>query len=161
MADMFLKFGTVKGDATEKNHKEWLSLSSISFGMNRNIQTQAGKVSNRDKGTVVMHDLVCTKSVDKSTPEMLNYACSGSTPKDAQIDLLRVEDGKTSVYMTYKLTDCLISSYQIDSVASTEPTEVFTLNFVKMQVDYVPHGKDNKAGGPTSAFYDPTDVVGG
>lgn len=161
MSTIYMKYGNIKGDATEAKHKEWLNINSINFSMNRNVTTRAGQVSNRDKGTVNMNDLVVTKSVDKSTPELLGKACAGASSDKCTIDLLQVEDKTAKVYMQYVLEDCIITSYSIDSVSAMEPTEVFTINFSKLSVEYTPHDKSNKAQGPTSAFYDPTEVISG
>ena len=44
-SDIFAKIGDIKGESQDSKHKDWIEVSSFSWGMN-NVQTNNGKVHN-------------------------------------------------------------------------------------------------------------------
>lgn len=56
--------------------------------------------------------------------------------------------------MTYKLTNCIISSYDIDTDADNEAVEVLSLSYSAIEVGYKDHDASNKAGSPQRFSYD-------
>ena len=81
-------------------------------------------------GKVGVHDISITKEVDKASPK-LSLACADGTHfKKVTITLRKA--GKT--YLTYNLTDVLISSVQISGSGGGQdvPLESISLNFTKI-----------------------------
>jgi hypothetical protein len=84
-------------------------------------------------GKVAVHDISITKHVDKASPTLFKYCANGQHIKQGTITLRKA--GKT--YLTIKLTDVLISSYQTGGSAhADQPTESLSLNFTKVQYIY-------------------------
>ena len=85
-------------------------------------------------GKVGVHDLSITKKVDKASPK-LSLACAAGTHfKKVTITLRRA--GK--IYLTYNLTDVLISSVQVSGSGAGQdvPLESISLNFAKIAFQY-------------------------
>lgn len=84
-------------------------------------------------GKVKFHDISITKYVDKSSAKLALFCANGKHIPKATITLRKA--GKT--YLTYTLTDVLISSYQTGGFAQDkQPTETLSLNFTKIEIQY-------------------------
>jgi hypothetical protein len=84
-------------------------------------------------GKAAIHDITITKTVDKSSPTLFKFCANGKHIPKVSISLRKA--GRT--YLTYKLTDVVISSYQTGGSGNTsQPTESLSLNFTKIEVTY-------------------------
>jgi type VI secretion system secreted protein Hcp len=47
---IYVKYGKtmIKGNVTEKGHKEWVEVSSFQFGIGRGIGSPVGRAANRE-----------------------------------------------------------------------------------------------------------------
>jgi hypothetical protein len=85
-------------------------------------------------GKTAVHDISITKTVDKASPKLFQACTSGKHFPTVKITL-RKAGGKP--YLTYKLTDVLVSSYQFAKAGgSTIPEEHISLNFTKLEISY-------------------------
>lgn len=85
-------------------------------------------------GKAAVHDISITKTVDKASPKLFQACTSGKHFPTVKITL-RKAGGKP--YLTYKLTDVLVSSYQLAKAgASPIPEEHISLNFTKIEISY-------------------------
>lgn len=79
-----------------------------------------------------------TKVYDKSTPKLyMGYRSKQALPQ-MEIDVVRTNDaGKEEVYLTIKLENCLITSYQTSaSQGGDRPMESLSFNYSKIEFDY-------------------------
>ena len=85
-------------------------------------------------GKVSVHDLSITKEVDKASPKLSLACATGTHFKKVTITLRKA--GKT--YLTYNLTDVLISSVQVSGSGGGQavPLESISLNFTKIALQY-------------------------
>ena len=93
------------------------------------------------------------KKADSSVAALFKEALSGSAGQEATITFVRTGD-KVQEFMTYKLTNCIISSYDIDAEGEDVPDEDITLSFSAIEVSYKDHDASNKAGNPQRVSYD-------
>jgi type VI secretion system secreted protein Hcp len=102
---------------------------SFSFGVtNPGAHAGAGSASSTK-------DIVITKYVDKASPKLALYCANGQHIRKATITLRKA--GGTQPYLTYTLTNTLISSFQTGGHGGNEkPTEELTLNFSKLATQY-------------------------
>jgi len=145
--DMFFKIADIKGESTDDKHKEEIDVLSWSWGM-----TQSGSMHHGGgggSGKVNVQDLSFTKYIDKASPNLMKFCCSGKHFKDALLTVRKAGD-KPLEYMIVKLEDVLISSVSTGGSGGQDKlTENVTLNFSKVKVAYQPQKKDgSKDGGP-------------
>jgi type VI secretion system secreted protein Hcp len=144
--DMFLKLNGIKGESKDGKHKDEIHIESFSWGMS---QTGAhGFGGGGGAGKVSVHDISITKYVDKSSPYLMAYCCSGKHIPDGLITVRKAGD-KPLEYLKIKLTDLLVSGVQHAGSGSDLLTENVTLNFSKFHVDYQeqkPDGSGQPAG---------------
>jgi hypothetical protein len=82
-------------------------------------------------GKVSVHDISITKQVDKASPKLAQFCANGKHIPNVKIEMRKA--GKT--YLTYTLTNVVISSYQTGGHAD-QPSESLSLNFTKIEIKY-------------------------
>jgi type VI secretion system secreted protein Hcp len=153
--DSFIKIGDIKGEATDKKHKDEIEVLSFSWGA-----TQTGTASyggGGGSGKVQLTDFSFVHKVDKASPILFQKCCLGEHIKEANF-VVRKAGGDQLEYLKVKFTDVLVSGIRPGGAAQGAdeiPLEEVSLNFAKIGVDYQPQGPDGKAaGGPIHGGWD-------
>lgn len=148
---IYAKLGKINGDATHENHKQWMTLDSLQWGVGRAIATPVGSAKNREASEPSISEVTVTKQMDESSPTLFTEACTGKAMK-VEIHLVTTGDpGDT--YMEYTLTDAMISGYSVSS-GGDRPSESLSLNFTKLETKYTPYDSDHNPGNPVTTSYD-------
>lgn len=149
---IYMKYGSIKGDATHEEHKDWLTIDSLQWGAGRSIMTPAGSTRNREASEPSVSEVTVTKSMDASSPSFFTEALTGNKGTEVKINL--VSTGSPGrVFATYTLSDALVSSYSMSS-GGDRPSESISINFSKVQFKYIPTKTEHGAGTPTTVSYD-------
>lgn len=153
----FMKLGDIKGEATDTDHKEWILLESMSSPMFRSVPSGA-KDQQRTKGETTLGDIVCVRQLDKSSTKLQEACANGTFFKEVEIHFCTTVKNKQEPYLTYKLSDVIVSSYSImaNSSGSPLPSEEITMGYTKAEWTYIvvdPKTGDKK--GQVPAKYDP------
>jgi type VI secretion system secreted protein Hcp len=130
---IYAKFEGINGESTDNKHKDWVEIQSFEFSM-----AVPGSVSgtSRRRGDVVVNDIFITKSVDKSTPKLMEALSSSTVIGEVIIDVVR-PSGDKDTYYRYELTNVLVTSYQSGGEASgITAGDVLSLNFEEIKVIY-------------------------
>jgi type VI secretion system secreted protein Hcp len=94
-----------------------------------------------------------TKTFDAFSPLALKEAVGGKGVT-VKIELTRTDGGgKHVAYQKYELTDTLVSGYSISS-GGDRPAESISLNFTKVDSEYLKVGSDFKATTTGHVIYD-------
>jgi type VI secretion system secreted protein Hcp len=99
-ADIFLKLDGVPGGSTDDHHKGEIDVESFTFNAKRAI----GKVS--------VSPLRILKVFDASSPKLMQDATSGRHIKSGVLTFRRSGDPDGVEFLTYKLSDVVVSSYE-------------------------------------------------
>jgi type VI secretion system secreted protein Hcp len=142
----------LKGDVTEDAHKGWIELNSFQWGVGRGISSPTGASADRESSAPSISEITVTKAQDISTPKVLNEALQGEG-KTVLIDFTKTEKGKLVVYMTYTLTNTMISGYSISS-GGDRPSESLSLNFTKVEYKNTPAVAEGTLAAPETVIYD-------
>jgi len=142
--DMFMKIDTVDGEAQDKTHKKEIDVLSWHWGMSNAGSAHNG--SGAGAGKCNVHDLTFTKWVDTATPKLALACCAGKHFKDATLVIRKAGDQPVE-YLKIKMETVLISGVSTGGSGSEERlTENITLNFSKVNLDYVPQDDKGKPG---------------
>jgi type VI secretion system secreted protein Hcp len=126
----FLKLDGVKGEATDKFHKEDIAISSFSIG----ATSQHASGGGGGAGKVSFSSFTITKRIDKASPLLFRAAATGQHYKEATVFFAKAKRGKVADYLEYKMTNVFISSIQDGSAqGSGRPTEQISFNFAKIE----------------------------
>ena len=132
--DMFIKIGSLKGEAQDKTHKDEIDLLSWSWGISNSGSAQQGAGAGAGKCNV--QDFSFTKYLDKSTPDLMLAACNGKHFDKAVLTVRKA--GETPLeYLLITMEEVLVSSVSTGGSGGEDRlTENVTLNFAKVKVQY-------------------------
>jgi type VI secretion system secreted protein Hcp len=130
--DYFLKIEGVDGESTSSGQENAIEIQSFSWGMS-NADTTA--TSSAGAGKVQFQDFHFTKEVDKSSPLLLKMSATGEHIKSAKLTLRKA--GSDSTYLVITLQDIMVSSYSTSGDGGAVPTDQISLNFEKIEMEYV------------------------
>jgi type VI secretion system secreted protein Hcp len=153
--DMFLmvkgaKHGLIKGEALDDQHKGEIEVSSWSWGM-QGKPTLGGGVAT---GKATINDLRIVKRIDSASTALM-LALRTNEPIQKAVLTLR-KAGKSQVeYLKITIEQGRVTSLTIDGgdpTGSPDVVERVSFSFNKIEVEYVPQGKDGlPQGGMTFA----------
>ena len=139
---IYMKYGDIKGSATQDGHKEWINLESCQLGTHRTGIKQAMSGGGGDTtGQVMFSDIVMSRSVDKSSPLLFKHACMGLHAKEVTIDFTETNEKGEALYLQVKLADAIVSTQAISGhggSGDSHPMESLSLNFAKIWVSDAP-----------------------
>ena len=142
--DMFIKIGDIKGESVDSTHPNEIDVLAWSWGMAQSGTTHSGPGAGA--GKVSVQDLSLTKWVDSASPALMLACCNGKHYTEATLVVRKA--GETPLeYIKIKMTDLIITSVSTGGSGGEDRlTENITLNFAKVNVDYVPQKKEGGAG---------------
>jgi type VI secretion system secreted protein Hcp len=139
--------GTVEGEATEKGHEKWITLSG--YDGDATAPTATGAGGGAGAGKVQLKPIVVTKPIDKSTPKLFQALVTGTRLPAVQIDFVRPDSvGGEEVFYSVKLEQVIVTDvHQSDAgTSSGRPLEQVSLDFQKIEITY--GGSTASGGGP-------------
>jgi type VI secretion system secreted protein Hcp len=133
-SSIFLQLGDIKGESTDKDHKDWLQVSSFSWGAPAPRDLSTGMATGKRQH----QDITITKYSDKASPKLFRAMGDGSVIPSATLTFLRAKP--TPELFTYVLTNVFVSSLRpIGSSGSDGPfLEEITLTFEKIVLTRTP-----------------------
>jgi len=128
--------GKIKGDSQIDAHKDWITVSSIQFGVGRAISVTAGG-RDRDTSNPAFSEITVSKPTDLASADLFMQAICGKSLEKAEIHFIQTSgaDSKSQTYLKVELTDPIISSYSTQS-GGERPSESFSVNFTKISYQY-------------------------
>ena len=142
---MFPEIDGVKGESKDKTHAKQIDVLSWSWGMSNHGKTHVG--SGGGSGKVNVQDVSLTKYVDSSSPNLMLACCNGEH-FDSAVLTVRKAGGKEPVeYVQIKMTEVFITSVSTGGSEGEERlTENVSLNFAKVELDYIPQDDKGRPG---------------
>lgn len=142
--DIFLKLGDINGESQRKGHENEIELLSWSWGLHSAGATTGGAGAGR----VVFQDLTFTKLADSSSPLLMLSTANGKHHPQAVLTLERPGE-RPFMYYRVTLEDVVVTSVSTSvSTVDNRPTEIISLNFTKVKIEYIPQRADGSAGTP-------------
>jgi len=147
----FLQIDGIKGESTDKDHKDWIEILSYSHSI-----APAGPAVGAAPGQVANHDIVITKHVDSSSPKLYEAASSGKHIPTVSIDLMRASGGTPVKYLNIKMDNVIISKMSASvSVGADTPNENITFNYGSIKWTYTQQkSADGSGGGNVTGGWD-------
>ncbi len=149
---IYMNYNSIPGDATAEGHEKWIELNSVQWGVGRGISSPTGGSADREASAPSVSEIVVTKATDVSSPKLLNEAYQGEG-QNVTIDFCKTDKGKLEVYLTFTLSNTMISGHSMSS-GGDRPTESVSLNFTKVEFKNVNMGAAGDTGSPDSVTYD-------
>ncbi len=142
--DMFLDLGAgIPGESTDKVHKNQVDVLAWGWGMSNSGTAHSG--GGGGVGKVNIQDLSLTKYVDKASPKLMLNCANGAHLAKVTLFVRRVGANPIE-YIKITMTEVLVTSVSTGGSGGEDRlTENVTLNFAKVQFDYIPTKPDGSA----------------
>jgi len=157
----FVNFGDIKGESTDKDHKDWVMILSHADGVHQGVNPAYSPTNMRSYMEPDFASITITKFVDLASPKLMEAACKGTHIPEVVIEAYY----NGSKFWMVTLEDVVISSVQAQipetllacAVASDFHTETVSLNYGKIEWVYTQQKRqDGSGGGNVTAKYDLT-----
>ena len=133
---IFMKYGELKGEVTAKGYEDWVELQSFSFGVGRGISVGVGGQSKREATAPSVSEISVSKTLDGVSPLLFKESVGGKAQL-VKIHLTQTDNtGKHVAFQKYELENTLVSGYSLSS-GGDRPAESFSLNFTKIDSEYI------------------------
>lgn len=156
---IYMKFNNFnpKGNVTAKGYdKGWIEIDSLNFGVGRSITMEAGAMANREKTRPNLSEITITKRLDSASGGLFKSSVTGDEGCEVEIDLVQTGADKVEKHASYKLENCLISSYSVSASLGSAPVEAISLSFARIEANLSHADKANKNSGKEVIGYDLT-----
>ena len=151
--DYFLKIDGISGESTDDKHKGEIEVLSWSWGETLPTPPSTGG-GGAGAGKVEMSDLQVSARLTKASPQLLLACASGKHLKSAVLSGRRGGGKSQDEFLTFSLTDVLVSSFQTGGTTADAPLDSVSLNFAKIEVTYKEQSAKGGAGAVTRAGWD-------
>jgi len=162
--DYFLKVQKIKGESTDKDHKDWIEFESFSWGasqMGSGPRSTGGAASSE---RVDLQDITLTKRLDSASADLLYHCCLGDDVGPVEIQCCRATGAKTC-YLNIKLSEgVVVSSYAPSGAGGSGelPDESVSFNFGKVDYEYTAtHHETGQPQGSQKRWWSVTKNQGG
>jgi len=156
MSNIFMFREGVKGESSDKFHKDWMDIESIEWRIRRKITSRTSTRGDRESSNPEYSELLLFKRMDIATPKIFIESCYGGG-KTVIIECTKTGSGNGGdVYLQYRLENAVISHYNVSVKAKRgkRPLEAIKISFKRLEQRYIPYGEDNIAKSPIAVGYD-------
>jgi type VI secretion system secreted protein Hcp len=150
--DYFLKIDGILGESTDAKHKDEIEVLSWSWGETQEIAPSTSGGSGA--GKVAMTDLHVSANISKASPQLLLACASGKHIKSAVLAGRRGAGKTQAEFLTFSLSDVLVSGYQTGGATAEAPLDSISLNFSKIEVTYRQQTAKGSPGPPIRVGWD-------
>lgn len=142
---------TIKGNASQSKHNEWIPLESVKLPTERpDVNTAPGNVTDRTTSQVDFKDIEIAKGMDKASVDLMKWNISGATYK-VTIDICK-EDGNSVLKII--LYDTILTNYDSEADEEGKVSENLSLDYTKIEMVFMSYNKDNTPAQPSTVIYD-------
>src|ERR1700733_2550925 len=126
---------SIKGECPLADFDKKIEILSYSHGVAQQI---TGDQSNqkRTSGKPNHQDFTITKYLDLATASLINCCNQATILPTVKLVIGQNEGGKVNQYMSYTLTNALVSSVSVGGGGGGKPQETVTFNYTAISWDY-------------------------
>ena len=151
--DAFMNLGDIKGECTDKNHKDWIMITQFDHEITQPPSVTQKTAGGRTAEAVQHSEFKITKLLDSATPKIHEAACKGTHIPEVTIECWRA-GGDPLKYYAIKLKEVLISGVVTNGNplgANGFPTETISMTYGAIEWTYTKQKPDGTAGGNIAA----------
>jgi type VI secretion system secreted protein Hcp len=132
---IYMKYGSIEGDATQQGFEGWVNCHHFEWGLHRDFaEDQVGRSFNREAAQAQMRRCILLKEVDHSSGEFLKTATTAFKGEKCEIVFVRTGN-PGEAYLKFTLTDTLISKLNVQSGQPERPIEQLELDFTELEIE--------------------------
>ena len=143
----------IKGQASDKNHSQWIEINRYLFKTNRHSPMVVGRGNNCVVGRPNFHELNLVKFSDKSSVYLLQAFLTQKYYPSVVMDVCHTGDG-LNTNLQYTFEDAAFNSYEEIGLGDQHNIELLKLSFNKMERRFTSYDKTGKQETPVGVGYD-------
>lgn len=154
--DVYLQIDGIKGESQDSQHKDWIEVTSINWGVQQPKSATASTGGGHTAERAELSDISFSKLADMSSPLLLQNCATGKTIPRAKFEFFRADaDGDRVKYYEIELENVLIGMVTPHLGNSTSfLTENVNLKFSKVKWKYTQQKVGGGSGGNTAGGWD-------
>ena len=149
----FLKIDGVDGESMDATHKGEIDVLAWSWGVSQ-AGSGGGSGSGGGAGKAAFQDFTFLSRISKASPKLFLASATGTHFKWAALTGVRSAGSKVGAFLTYKLSDVLVTSVQHSDSEESAPTESFSLKYGKFEISYRSQSAKGTLDPPVEAAFD-------
>ncbi|MEE9101887.1 MULTISPECIES: Hcp family type VI secretion system effector [Pseudomonas] len=146
----------IKGDSLLAGFEDKIEIMSYSHNVAMQVTNDVSN-SERTSGKPHIGEFTLTKFVDTATPTLNEYCCAGKAIPTATLTVGRNAaegDGKVMPFITYTLSNVVLSNVSVSGGAGGKPVETVSLNFTKIKWELTAQKDDGSKEGTAASTWD-------
>lgn len=146
----------IKGDSQLEGYTDKIELITVSHSVSMQVTNDVSN-TERTSGKAHVGEIVLTKFIDSSTPNLNSYCTGGKAIAQAKITVGRnAAEGNGQILPFYVITvdNVVFSSVSIDIGKGGKPVETVSLNFTKIKWEMTTQKSDGTKEGNSAAVWD-------
>lgn len=146
----------IKGDSLLAGFEDKIEIMSYSHNVAMQVTNDVSN-SERTSGKPHIGEFTLTKFVDTATPTLNEYCCAGKAIPTATLTVGRNAaegDGKVMPFITYTLSNVVLSNVSVSGGAGGKPMETLSLNFTKIKWELTAQKDDGSKEGTAASTWD-------
>jgi len=151
---IYLQIPNLKGGVTDGKFAGCSEILYTTLGVSCPANMNTGATYNRSKSRPSFSEIAIIKELDSMSTPLFDYVHSHQLISEANI----YHCDNSGDYLSYGLSNILITNRSIDCVGKLRPFEYLTLNYTKIQENYIPRDSSNREGSPLRSGYDISKV---
>ncbi len=149
---MFLKITDIEGDSTVKGFEKQIEVGSFSFSTSQ-ATSPIRSNSSHTNGRPSLSLFSFTKNCDNASPILCKKLWTGATLGSAEFTLCRDEGDNLTAFFTIKMENVVIANYSLSGGGGV-PYENVSINYSKIEVNFIPQKDEGGVSGNIPATYD-------
>jgi type VI secretion system secreted protein Hcp len=150
--DYFLEIDGIVGESMDAHHKGAIDLDSFEWAES-NLGTHPAGSGGAGVGKVAMQDLRVVTKTSKASPLLLLAVATGQHFKQAVLTVRKAGKNQAE-FLVFRLSDVLVSTYEIAGHTEAVPADQVSFNFAKIEVEYRPQKPDGSLAAAVKAGWD-------
>jgi type VI secretion system secreted protein Hcp len=151
--EYFLQIDGIEGESADKAHPKAVELLSFSWGVTQAEGGSSAGGGGAGAGKATFQDFVFVARVSKASPKLFLACANGQHIKSALLTCRR-SGGAPFEFLKIKLSDVVVSSYQVGGSSPDPPLDQVSLEFGRLKAEYTPAWKSGKAEPAVKAGWD-------
>lgn len=154
-SNIVIEIDGIDGDCTASGFEGAINLASIGYGVARpSVTSGVGTKNDRESSLAQFTSISVSKQLDKASVGLFEAATVGGG-KDMKVHFLTTGD-KPKAFLTYTLTNAIVSGYRFDAHGTDRPREDVELSFDTIEKSFISQGNDGADGDSLVSGYDLT-----
>jgi type VI secretion system secreted protein Hcp len=142
----FLELDGVEGESQDKDFQDKINLYSWAWGATNNSSVDPVGTGH-GVGVGVVHEINCTKTMCKATPNLFGGCIEGKHFATAKLTTVVVSGESRVKLFEIDMKHAYVSGHNMHASTDTRPLDQFSLKFVEYKMTYTPQSNEGDATG--------------